>query len=98
MTALINNFQGQNSFVTELFDNEACSLLPLSLTNRMILLCRGYMASEYTLWGYLTYKADVYSFGIVARKKNMKFLPNEDFMCLVDWVRYVFFNLERSPK
>ncbi|KAM1592750.1 hypothetical protein TB1_035921 [Malus domestica] len=50
----------------------------------------GYMAPEYALWGYLTYKADVYSFGvvaleIVAGKNNMKYRPNENFVCLVDW-------------
>ena len=44
----------------------------------MIFLCRGYMAPEYALWGYLTYKADVYGFGIVALeivavKNNMKY-------------------------
>ncbi|XP_062096117.1 probable LRR receptor-like serine/threonine-protein kinase At1g07650 isoform X2 [Humulus lupulus] len=51
----------------------------------------GYMAPEYALWGYLTYKADVYSFGIVALElvagiNNMKFRPNEDYVCLLDWV------------
>ncbi|WRX26809.1 Protein kinase domain - like 10 [Theobroma cacao] len=50
----------------------------------------GYMAPEYALWGYLTYKADVYSFGvvaleIVAGKNNMKFRPNENYVCLLDW-------------
>ncbi|XP_059435610.1 probable LRR receptor-like serine/threonine-protein kinase At1g07650 isoform X2 [Corylus avellana] len=50
----------------------------------------GYMAPEYALWGYLTYKADVYSFGIVALeivagKNNTKFRPSEDFVCLLDW-------------
>lgn len=50
----------------------------------------GYMAPEYALWGYLTYKADIYSFGvvaleIVAGKNNMKYRPNEDFVCLLDW-------------
>ncbi|XP_055803387.1 probable LRR receptor-like serine/threonine-protein kinase At1g07650 isoform X1 [Solanum dulcamara] len=50
----------------------------------------GYMAPEYALWGYLTYKADVYSFGvialeIVAGKNNMKYRPNEKFVCLLDW-------------
>ncbi|XP_035841430.1 probable LRR receptor-like serine/threonine-protein kinase At1g07650 [Helianthus annuus] len=49
----------------------------------------GYMAPEYALWGYLTYKADVYSFGvlaleIVAGKNNMKYQPNEDYVSLLD--------------
>lgn len=57
-----------------------------------LLLCRGYMAPEYALWGYLTDKADVYSFGVVALelvsgKNNIKYRPNENFVCLVDWVR-----------
>ncbi|XP_031120521.1 probable LRR receptor-like serine/threonine-protein kinase At1g07650 isoform X2 [Ipomoea triloba] len=51
---------------------------------------RGYTAPEYALWGYLTFKADVYSFGvvaleIVAGKNNMKFRPNENYACLLDW-------------
>ncbi|KAL4586016.1 hypothetical protein LXL04_010646 [Taraxacum kok-saghyz] len=50
----------------------------------------GYMAPEYALWGHLTYKADVYSFGvlaleIVAGKNNMKYRPTEDYYCLLDW-------------
>ncbi|XAR59385.1 Non-specific serine/threonine protein kinase [Bertholletia excelsa] len=50
----------------------------------------GYMAPEYALWGYLTYKTDVYSFGIVALevvagKNNIKFRPSEDYVCLLDW-------------
>uniref|UniRef100_A0A251S0W2 Putative concanavalin A-like lectin/glucanase domain, Serine/threonine-protein kinase, Ulk1/Ulk2 n=1 Tax=Helianthus annuus TaxID=4232 RepID=A0A251S0W2_HELAN len=52
----------------------------------------GYMAPEYALWGYLTYKADVYSFGvlaleIVAGKNNMKYQPNEDYVSLLDLVK-----------
>ncbi|CAI9087855.1 OLC1v1022039C1 [Oldenlandia corymbosa var. corymbosa] len=50
----------------------------------------GYMAPEYALWGYLTFKADVYSFGIVALeivagKSNMAYRPSEDYVCLLDW-------------
>ncbi|KAA8515036.1 hypothetical protein F0562_018175 [Nyssa sinensis] len=50
----------------------------------------GYMAPEYALWGYLTYKADIYSFGvvaleIVAGKNNMKYRPSENYVCLLDW-------------
>ncbi|KAK8487647.1 hypothetical protein V6N11_061630 [Hibiscus sabdariffa] len=50
---------------------------------------RGYMAPEYALWGYLTYKADVYSFGIVtleivAGKNNSKHRSEEGYVCLQD--------------
>ncbi|PWA57922.1 putative leucine-rich repeat receptor-like serine/threonine-protein kinase [Artemisia annua] len=50
----------------------------------------GYMAPEYALWGHLTYKADVYSFGvlaleIVAGKNNMRYRPSEDYYCLLDF-------------
>ncbi|KAK8629310.1 hypothetical protein V6N13_078154 [Hibiscus sabdariffa] len=49
----------------------------------------GYMAPEYALWGYLTYKADVYSFGIVtleivAGKNNSKHRSEEGYVCLQD--------------
>ncbi|MCE3051545.1 hypothetical protein HAX54_050119 [Datura stramonium] len=48
------------------------------------------MAPEYALWGYLTYKADVYSFGVLALeiaagKSNMTYRPDEKFVCLLDW-------------
>ncbi|PIN11141.1 Serine/threonine protein kinase [Handroanthus impetiginosus] len=50
----------------------------------------GYMAPEYALWGYLTHKVDVYSFGVVALeiiagKNNLKYRPNENIVCLLDW-------------
>ncbi|KAM3748469.1 hypothetical protein ACB098_05G111100 [Castanea mollissima] len=50
----------------------------------------GYMTPEYALWGHLTYKADLYSFGVVALeiiagKNNMKYRPNQNFVCLLDW-------------
>lgn len=50
----------------------------------------GYMAPEYAMRGYLTDKADVYSFGVVALeivsgKSNTNYLPEEDFVHLLDW-------------
>ncbi|KAK9936651.1 hypothetical protein M0R45_013480 [Rubus argutus] len=50
----------------------------------------GYMAPEYALWGHLTYKADVYSFGVVALeivcgKSNNSYVPNDSYLCLLDW-------------
>ncbi|XP_040366478.1 probable leucine-rich repeat receptor-like serine/threonine-protein kinase At3g14840 isoform X2 [Rosa chinensis] len=50
----------------------------------------GYMAPEYAQWGYLTDKVDVYSFGVVALelvsgKNNIKYRPNENCVCLLDW-------------
>eukprot|EP00261_Vitis_vinifera_P031433 XP_019072676.1 PREDICTED: probable LRR receptor-like serine/threonine-protein kinase At1g53430 isoform X2 [Vitis vinifera] len=50
----------------------------------------GYMAPEYATRGYLTDKADVYSFGIVALeivsgKSNTNYRPKEEFVYLLDW-------------
>ncbi|KMZ75839.1 putative Protein kinase [Zostera marina] len=53
----------------------------------------GYMAPEYAMRGYLTDKADVYSFGIVvlelvSGKSNTNFRPKEDSVYLLD-IAYV---------
>ncbi|XVF79047.1 hypothetical protein PTKIN_Ptkin14bG0188400 [Pterospermum kingtungense] len=50
----------------------------------------GYMAPEYAMHGYLTEKADVYSFGIVALeivcgKCNTKRRPNGEVVHLLEW-------------
>lgn len=49
------------------------------------------MAPEYALWGHLTYKADVYSYGVVALeivsgKNNNNYMPSDNYVCLLDWV------------
>jgi len=49
------------------------------------------MAPEYAMRGYLTDKADVYSFGIVileivSGKSNTNYRPKEDCVYLLDWV------------
>lgn len=59
----------------------------------------GYIAPEYALWGYLTYKADVYSFGILALeiasgKHNMSYGPENKYTCLLDWAS----NLQQKGK
>ncbi|PKA56923.1 putative LRR receptor-like serine/threonine-protein kinase [Apostasia shenzhenica] len=50
----------------------------------------GYMAPEYAMRGYLTDKADVYSFGIVTLEivtgmSNANYRPKEEFVYLLDW-------------
>lgn len=57
----------------------------------------GYMAPEYALWGYLTYKADVYSYGvlaleIVSGKNNNSYMPSSNFICLLDWACHLQHN------
>lgn len=48
--------------------------------------------------GYLTEKADVYSFEVVALeivsgKSNTNYRPNEDFVYLLDWVSRIHLKL-----
>ncbi|XVE63328.1 hypothetical protein DITRI_Ditri07aG0011300 [Diplodiscus trichospermus] len=48
------------------------------------------MVPEYAMRGYLTYKADVCSFGvvlleIVSGKSNTNYRPKEEFVFLLDW-------------
>jgi len=50
----------------------------------------GYIAPEYALRGYLTDKADVYSFGIVLLElvsgmSNTNYRPKDEFVYLLDW-------------
>ncbi|XP_078176917.1 putative LRR receptor-like serine/threonine-protein kinase At1g53430 isoform X4 [Carex rostrata] len=50
----------------------------------------GYMAPEYATRGSLTYKADVYAFGvvtleIVSGQNNTSCMPNDEFLHLLDW-------------
>lgn len=50
----------------------------------------GYMAPEYAMRGYLTSKADIYSYGVVALeivsgKSNTNYRPAEDCVYLLDW-------------
>lgn len=52
------------------------------------------MAPEYAMHGYLTDKADVYSFGIVVLEivsgtNNANHHPQEECFSLLDWVTYV---------
>ncbi|KAK3428068.1 hypothetical protein EUGRSUZ_F04180 [Eucalyptus grandis] len=61
----------------------------------------GYMAPEYAMRGYLTDKADVYSFGVVALeivsgKSNTNYRPKDEFVYLLDWVKYSDFKFDEN--
>lgn len=54
------------------------------------------MAPEYAMRGYLTDKADVYSFGIVvleivSGRSNTNYRPKEERTYLLDWVTRICF-------
>ncbi|XP_048129589.1 probable leucine-rich repeat receptor-like serine/threonine-protein kinase At3g14840 [Rhodamnia argentea] len=54
----------------------------------------GYMAPEYAMHGYLTDKADIYSFGVVALevvsgRSNSSSQNKEEFFYLLDWARFL---------
>jgi len=56
------------------------------------------MAPEYAMHGYLTDKADVYSFGIVALeivsgKSNTMYRSKEQAFYLLDWVTFLYSQL-----
>ena len=56
------------------------------------------MAPEYALYGQLTEKADVFSFGVVAMeivsgKSNMKQTESSDHIWLINWVTLEHFFL-----
>lgn len=53
------------------------------------------MAPEYAMRGYLTSKADIYSYGVVALeiisgKSNTNYRPMEDCVYLLDWVTFIY--------
>jgi len=57
----------------------------------LFLLCSGYMAPEYAMRGYLTDKANIYSFGVVALEVvsgrcNISYQKKDDCFHLLDWV------------
>ena len=58
------------------------------------------MAPEYAMRGYLTEKADVYSFGIVvleivSGRSNTNYKPREDFVYLLYWVTPEFSSIHK---
>jgi len=63
----------------------------VNVVDHFFSLCSGYMAPEYVMHGYLTDKADVYSFGIVALEilhgsNNTILRQKEEAFHLLDWV------------
>ncbi|OMO92550.1 hypothetical protein COLO4_17486 [Corchorus olitorius] len=78
--------QGNREFVNEIGMISALQHPHLPCSG---IVC-GYMAPEYAMRGYLTDKADVYSFGIVALeivsgRSNTCYRPKEECFYLLDW-------------
>ncbi|XWS44494.1 hypothetical protein CRYUN_Cryun15aG0050300 [Craigia yunnanensis] len=82
---LVYEYMENNCLSRALFGKDATCKLKLDWPTR------DYMAPEYAMRGYLTNKADIYSFGVVALeivsgKSNTNYRPNEDFVYLLDWL------------
>lgn len=60
------------------------------------MFCSGYMSLEYAMYGHLSDRADVYSFGIVileivSGRRNNTRPTDEEGLYLIHWVRICFF-------
>ncbi|KAK6917741.1 Malectin domain, partial [Dillenia turbinata] len=85
---LVYEYMENNSLARALFGKSACFAFGMLSCSRG--LSRGYMAPEYALWGHLTNKADIYSFGVViletvSGKSNSSYKPKNGCVCLLDW-------------
>lgn len=57
----------------------------------------GYMAPEYAIWGHLSYKVDIYSYGVlvletISGRSNSTYVPAGDCFCLLDWACHLQLN------
>ncbi|XP_020595821.1 putative serine/threonine-protein kinase [Phalaenopsis equestris] len=79
-------------FCPKIADFGMARLFPEDLThvNTRVAGTNGYMAPEYAMYGYLSTKVDVFSFGVliielITGQKNSTFTPRSDASTLLEW-------------